>query len=254
MSREDASSSGAGSGSGGAAIPYDYNSNTNKNERSANHNNPPMFNGDPEMFSWWKTKMYSHIMGMDDELWDILEEGVGDLNLDEEGAALDRKAHTTEQKKIYKKHHMIRGILVAALPHKEYLKTSDKSTTKAMFTSLCSLYEGNKKVREAKATIIVHQYELFRMKEDESIETMHSRFQTLVSGLQILKKSYVASDHVNKILRSLPAKWRPKVTAIEEAKDLNALSVEDFISSLKCHEIGLNEHEPIKKPKSIALK
>jgi len=30
---------------------------------------------------------------------------------------------------------------------------SDKSTTKAMFTSLCSLYEGNKKVREAKATM-----------------------------------------------------------------------------------------------------
>ena len=30
--------------------------------------------------------------------------------------------------------------------------------------------------------------------------------------------------------------------------------VEDLISSLKCHEIGLNEHKPIKKPKSIALK
>jgi len=193
-------------------------------------------------------------MGMDDELWDILEEGVGDLKFDEEGAALDRKTHTTKQKKLYKKHHTIRGILVAALPHKEYLKMSDKSTAKAMFTSLCSLYEGNKKVREAKATMLVHQYELFRMKEDENIETMYSRFQTLVSGLQILKKSYVASDHVNKILRSLPTKWRPKVTAIEEVKDLNTLSVEDLISSLKCHEIGLNEHEPIKKPKSIALK
>ena len=212
MSGEDVSSSSAGSSSGGgAAIPYDYSNNTNKNEKSANHNKPPMFNGDPEMFSWWKCKMYSHIIGMDEELWDIIEEGV----------ALDRKAHTTKQKKLYKKHHLIRGILVAALPHKEYLKMSDKSTAKAMFTSLCANYEGNKKVREAKATMLVHQYELFRMKEDESIETMYSRFQTLVSGLQILKKSYVASDHMNKILRSLPAKWRPKVTAIEEAKDLH---------------------------------
>jgi len=251
MSGENAFGSGSGSG---VAIPYDYSNNNNKNERFVNHNNPPMFNGDPEMFYWWKTKMYSHIMGMDDELWDILEEGVGDLKLDEEGAALDRKAHTAEQKKLDKKHHTIRGILVAALPHKEYLKMSDKSTTKAMFTSLCSLYEGNKKVREAKVPELVHQYKLFRMKEDENIETMYSRFQTLVSGLQILKKSYVASDHVNKIMRSLPAKWRPKVTAIEEAKDLNTLSVEDLISSLKCHEIGLNEHEPVKKPKSIALK
>ena len=113
--------------------------------------------------------MYSHIIGMDEELWDILEEGDGNLRLDEEGVALDRTAHTTEQKKLYKKHHLIRGILVT-LPHKEYLKMSDKSTAKAMYTSLCSNYEGNKKVREAKATMLVHQYQLFRMKEDESIE------------------------------------------------------------------------------------
>jgi len=91
------------------------------------------------------------------------------------------------------------------------------------------------------------------MKDDESIDQMYSRFQTLVSGLQILKKSYVAYDHVSKILRSLPARWRPKVTVIEEAKDLNTLSVEDLVSSLKVHKIGLNEHEPAKKVKSIAL-
>jgi len=68
-----------------------------------------------------------------------------------------------------------------------------------------------------------------------------------------LKKRYVASDHLSKILRSLQARWRPKFTAIEEAKDLNTLSVKDLVSSLKVHEIGLNEHEPARKVKSIAL-
>ena len=91
------------------------------------------------------------------------------------------------------------------------------------------------------------------MKDDESIEEMYSRFQTLISGLQILKKSYVASDHVRKILRSLASRWRPKVTSIEEDKDLNTLSVGDLVSSLKVHEMSLNEHEPAKKNKSIAL-
>jgi hypothetical protein len=95
-------------------------------------------------------------MGLDEELRDILEDGVGDLVLDEEGAAIDRKKHTTAQKKMYKKHHKIRCILVAALPHKEYLKMSDKSNTKAMFASMCSNYEGNKKVKEAKAITLVH--------------------------------------------------------------------------------------------------
>jgi len=130
---------------------------------------------------------------------------------------------------------------------------NDKSTAKAMFTSVCASYEGSKKVREAKATILVHQYELFKMKVDETIEAMYSRFQTQVSGLQILKKSYVASDHVSKISRSLPARWRPKVFAIEEAKDLSTLSVEDLISSLKVHEISLDEHDYSKKTKFISL-
>lgn len=61
---------------------------------------------------------------------------------------------------------------------------------------------------------MVQQYELFRMKDDENIETMFSRFQTLVSGLQVLNKIYTTSDHIKKILGSLPPKWRHKITAI----------------------------------------
>ncbi|RHN55345.1 putative transcription factor interactor and regulator CCHC(Zn) family [Medicago truncatula] len=231
------------------SVKHDYDTADKKTDSGK----APRFNGDPEEFSWWKTNMYSFIMGLDEELWDILEDGVDDLDLDEEGAAIDRKIHTPAQKKLYKKHHKIRGIIVASIPRTEYMKMSDKSTAKAMFASLCANFEGSKKVKEAKALMLVHQYELFRMKDDESIEEMYSRFQTLVSGLQILKKSYVASDHVSKILRSLPSRWRPKVTAIEEAKDLNTLSVEDLVSSLKVHEMSLNEHETSKKSKSIAL-
>jgi len=52
-------------------------------------------------------------MGLDEELWDILEDGVGDLILDEEGAVVDWKVHTPAQKKMYKKHHKIRGSLVS---------------------------------------------------------------------------------------------------------------------------------------------
>ena len=87
-----------------------------------------------------------------------MEDGVGDLVLDEEGAAIDRKKHTPEQKKLYNKHHKIRGSLVTAIPRAEYMKMSDKSTAKTMFASLCANYEGSKKVREAKALILVHQY------------------------------------------------------------------------------------------------
>ena len=82
-------------------VPYDY------GDKKAESGKVPNFNEDPEEFSWWKTNFYSYVMGLDEELWDILEDGVGDLVLDEEGAAIDRKKHTPEQKKLYKKHQRI---------------------------------------------------------------------------------------------------------------------------------------------------
>lgn len=66
---------------------------------------------------------------------------------------------------------------------------------------------------------------MFRMKEDEKIETIFSRFQVLVSGFQILNKSYTLFDHVKKILMSLSVIYRSKVTPIQKAKDLNTISL-----------------------------
>jgi len=101
-----------------SVVPYDY------GDKKDESGKVPKFNGDPKEFSWWKTIFYSYVLGLDEELWDILEDGVGNLVLDEEGAAIDRKKHTPEQKKLYKKHHKIRGSLVTAIPKAEYMKMS----------------------------------------------------------------------------------------------------------------------------------
>src|ERR1044072_1821999 len=92
------------------------------------------------------------------------------------------------------------------------------------------------------------------MEDHESVEAMFSRFQMLIAGLRVLNKRYSTSDHVKKIIRSLPAKWRPMVPAMKVAKDLNSISLEELISSLRSHEIELQEDEPRRKVKPVALK
>ncbi|MCI92293.1 aspartyl-tRNA synthetase, partial [Trifolium medium] len=48
--------------------------------------------------------------------------------------------------------------------------------------------------------------------------------------------------------------WRPKVTAIEEAKDLKKMSLEVLISNLRNHEMVLNADAAAhKKSKSVVL-
>jgi hypothetical protein len=108
-------------------------------------------------------------------------------------------------------------------------------------------------VKEAKANQLVHHNGLFKMKEDEDIENMDSRFQALVYGIQVLKKSYVEPDHVKKILSCFSARFRQKVTAIQEVKALDKLCLENLISSLKSHEIELEGDEPNNLSKSVAV-
>ncbi|GJZ03073.1 hypothetical protein Tco_0521034, partial [Tanacetum coccineum] len=60
-------------------------------------------------------------------------------------------------------------------------------------------------------------------------------------------------------LRDLPTKWRPKVTAIEESKDLSTLLLDELIGNLKVYEVVLEKDSEASKNKkekykSLALK
>src|ERR1044072_2032096 len=212
---------------------------------------PPIFDG--EKFDYWKDRIESFFLGFDVDLWDIVIEGY-EHPKDAEGKAISRSKMTDDQKKTFKDHHKARAILLNAISYVEYEKITNKETAKSIFDSLQMTHEGNYQVKETKALALIQKYEAFRMEEEESVETMFSRFQMLVAGLRVLDKGHSNADHVKKILRSLPAKWRPMVTALKMAKDLNKISLEELISSLRSHEIELQEDEPQRKIKSVALK
>ena len=90
----------------------------------------------------------------------------------------------------------------------------------------------------------------FFMKDNETIVEMITRFTEIVNGLEALGKTYKESENVMKILRSLPSKWHTKVTAIQEAKDLTKLPLEELIGSLMTYEINLaNKQQEKKKTK-----
>ena len=56
---------------------------------------------------------------------------------------------------------------------------------------------------------------------------------------------------VRKILRSLPDRFRAKVTTIEESKDVDSLKIDELVGSLQTFEMMLVSP---RKAKGIALK
>ncbi|GJS97686.1 retrovirus-related pol polyprotein from transposon TNT 1-94 [Tanacetum coccineum] len=68
---------------------------------------------------------------------------------------------------------------------------------------------------------------------NESIDSAFARFNTIITSLKAPDEGYSSKNYVSKFLRALHPKWRAKVTAIEESKDLASLSLDELIGNLK---------------------
>ncbi|GJW91402.1 zf-CCHC domain-containing protein [Tanacetum coccineum] len=75
------------------------------------------------------------------------------------------------------------------------------------------------------------------------------RFNTIITSLKALDEGYSSKNYVRKFLRALHPKWRAKVTAIEESKDLTSLSLDELIGNLKVHEMIIKKDSEIVKAK-----
>ncbi|GJR13527.1 hypothetical protein Tco_0796179 [Tanacetum coccineum] len=93
---------------------------------------------------------------------------------------------------------------------------------------------------------------------DESIDSAFSRLNTIITSLKVLDEGYSSKNYIWKFLRALHPKWRAKVTAIEESKDLTSLSLDELIRNLKVHKMIIKKDSKIVKKKvekkSFALK
>ncbi|GJX46203.1 zf-CCHC domain-containing protein [Tanacetum coccineum] len=72
-----------------------------------------------------------------------------------------------------------------------------------------------------------------------------ARFSTIITSLKALDEGYSSKNNVEKFLRALYPKWRAKVTAIEESKDLTSLSLDELIGNLKVHEMIIKKDSKI---------
>ncbi|GKF17679.1 hypothetical protein Tco_0062597, partial [Tanacetum coccineum] len=107
-------------------------------------------------------------------------------------------------------------------------------------------HQDNSQIKDNKIDLLVQQYEQFVISEDESIDSA------------ALDKGYSNKNYVRKFLRAIHPKWRAKVTAIEESKDLTSLSLDELIENLKVHEMIIKKDSEIVKAKremrSLTLK
>ncbi|GKA84669.1 hypothetical protein Tco_0806264 [Tanacetum coccineum] len=117
----------------------------------------------------------------------------------------------------------------------------------------------NNQVKANKIDLLVQQYEQFMILEEESIDNAFAKFNTIITSLKELDEGFYSKNCVRKFLSALHPKWRAKVLAIKESKNLTTLPLDELIGNLKVYEeVIKKDFEMVKGKKeqsrSLALK
>ncbi|GJX66020.1 phospholipase-like protein [Tanacetum coccineum] len=118
----------------------------------------------------------------------------------------------------------------------ELLKDDQKKKLGKKNEAKMTLYNAlprNSQVKNCKIDLLTQEYEKFSISNEETIDSGFTRFNAIVTSLKYFDPDYSSKNHVRKFLRALPLKWRAKVMAIEEAKDMATLSLDKLIENVK---------------------
>ncbi|GJT47711.1 hypothetical protein Tco_0973868, partial [Tanacetum coccineum] len=163
---------------------------------------------EPNVFCFWKARFETYVKSKDIDLWQVIQNGDFYFEVEDEETKLIKETPYELLKDIEKKqlgkNEEAKLTIYNALPRKEYERVFICKTAKEVWHTL----------------IITHQ---------ETIDSGFTRFNATVTSLKSLDPNYSSKNHVRKFLRALPLKWRAKVMAIEEAKDLATLPFDELI-------------------------
>lgn len=89
------------------------------------------------------------------------------------------------------------------------------------------------------------------MKENEMFDEFNARLSDIVNSRFSLG-DVMSNARINrKILRSLPIRFLPKITSIEDNKDFDSMKKEDLVGEIQNYEIKFCK--PKKEPKNIGI-
>ena len=93
------------------------------------------------------------------------------------------------------------------------------------------IYEGESKVKESKLQTYKGQFESLKMKEEENIGEYLLRVDEVVNAVRELWGKLKEKELVSKLPRTLPMRYDPKVSTLEERDDLKKVKIYEHMES-----------------------
>jgi hypothetical protein len=123
-----------------------------------------------------------------------------------------------------------------------FTKVTHCKSAKEIWDKLQNIYEGYSKVKAAKLQTYRGQFEQLKMKEDEDIASYFLRVDETVNAIIGLGEEIEESVIIQKVIRSLPMRFNPKISSLEERSDLNSIRMDELHRIFTAYEMR-TEHE-----------
>ncbi|XP_038688586.1 disease resistance protein RGA2-like [Tripterygium wilfordii] len=187
---------------------------------------PPVFSG--EGFDFWLVKMEALLQAHD--LWS--ENGYTPIEITETSTVNQIK----QQKENHTKNFKALSFLHAAVSEVIFARIVGLKSAKEAWDKLKEEFQGSERVRSVKLLTLKREFELQRMKENETVKEYSDKLVELVNKMRLYGEVISDQKVVEKVLISLPERFEAKVSAIEESCDLKKLTVSELCSKLQAQE------------------
>lgn len=122
--------------------------------------------------------------------------------------------------------------LLISLPELELVKVTYFTTPKEIWDKMRNYYEGDNKVNQVKLQGFRMKFESLKIHDDEDIAKYFLRVDEVVNTIrgpdEYLKELLVDQ----KVLRSLPERFNPKVSSIEDVTNLEYFTLDQLLGTL----------------------
>ncbi|VFQ89750.1 unnamed protein product [Cuscuta campestris] len=213
----------------------------------------------------WKIIMEAHLYALHDCMWMVLEDGP--LKIQMENRERDPKNPDVVQyipkpkekwdDRDCKKHNMdnvAKGAIFKTLDPITFSKIKHLKTAMEIWQGLRKLCEGSEDLRKQKIEVLLEKFKSFKMLPEESFDLLDERFHKILNDLASLNHVLSPKEKNVRLLRSLPAEWYTKATAMEEGRNLENYTVQAENESLSEKVRSLNKDLGIRKSKEAVDK
>ncbi|GJR43161.1 hypothetical protein Tco_1311264 [Tanacetum coccineum] len=191
-------------------------------------------------YDTWRLRIESYIQLQDYALWEIIEDGnsfkpVARTTTNADGTSTSTiPGAVTADEKIQKKNDLkARSILMMTLPSEHLLTFNQYKDAKTLFEAIEARFGGNEATKKTQKTLLKQMYENFNASSSESLDSIFTRLQKIVSQLAILGENISQEDLNFKFLRSLPSEWSMHVVVWRNKPDLGLISFNDLYNNFK---------------------